>query len=135
MSAIVCYTRGLQSSPPDKTVGPEGKQLRMWIRQIDGHHVCRIEADAGFDWTASVKPLPPDHLDWCPMTHFGYLESGAMRVRMQDGTEQTVCAGETYFVSPGHLPVIEQDTVMIEFSQNTTYTNPLPFVPWDEDGV
>ena len=46
-----------------------------------------------------------------------------MRVRMQDGTEQTICAGETYFVPPRHLPVIEQDTVMIEFSQDTTYTN------------
>ena len=123
MSTIVCYTRGTQSSAPAKTVGPEGKQLRMWIRQVDGHQVARIEADAGFDWTASVKPLLPGHPDWCPSTDFGYLESGEMRVRMQDGTEQTICAGETYFVPPGHLPVIEQDTVMIEFSQDTTYTN------------
>ena len=46
-----------------------------------------------------------------------------MQVRMQDGTEQTVEADETYFVSPGHLPIFEQDTVMIEFSQDTTYTN------------
>ncbi len=64
-----------------------------------------LEADAGFDWTASVKPLLPDHPDWCPSTHFGYLESGEMRVHMQDGTEQTVKAGETYFIPPGHLPV------------------------------
>ena len=83
MSTIVCYTRGTQSSAPDKTVGQEGKQLRMWIRQVDGHQVARIEADAGFDWTASVKPLLPGHPDWCPSTHFGYLESGEMRVRMQ----------------------------------------------------
>ena len=123
MSTIVCYTRGTQSSAPDKTVGPEGKQLRMWIRQVDGHQVARIEADAGFAWTAAVKPVLPGHPDWSPSTHFGYLESGEMRVRMQDGTEQTICAGETYFVPPGHLPVIEQDTVMIEFSQDTTYTN------------
>ena len=123
MSTIVCYTRSTQNSAPDKTVEPEGKQLRMWIRQVDGHPVARIEADAGFDWTAAVKPLLPGHPDWCRSTHFGYLESGEMRVRMQDGTEQTICAGETYFVPPGHLPVIEQDTVMIEFSQDTTYTN------------
>ena len=31
--------------------------------------------------------------------------------------------GETYFVPAGHLPVIEEKTVMIEFSQDTTYTN------------
>jgi len=104
MSTTVCHTRGTQSSPPDKTVGPEGKQLRMWIRQVDGHQVTRMEADAGFDWTTSVKPLLPDQPDWCPSTHFGYLESGEMRVCMQDGTEQKVSAGETYFVPPGHLP-------------------------------
>ena len=49
MSTIVCYTRSTQNSAPDKTVEPEGKQLRMWIRQVDGHQVARIEADAGFD--------------------------------------------------------------------------------------
>ena len=123
MSTTVCHTCGTQSSTPDKTMGPDGKQVRMWIRKVDGHQVIRIEADAGFDWTASVKPLLPDHPDWCPSTHFGYLESGEMRVRMQDGSEQTVRAGETYFVSPGHLPAIEQDTVMIEFLQDSTYTN------------
>ena len=123
MSATVCHTCGTQSSRPDRTMGPDGKQVRMRIRKVDGRQVIRIEEDAGFDWTATVKPLLPDHPDWCPSTHFGYLESGEMRVRMQDGTEQKVSAGETYFVPPGHLPVIEQDTVMIEFSQDTTYTN------------
>ena len=123
MSTTVCHTHGAQSSPPDKTVGTAGKQVRMWIRKVDGHQVSRMEADAGFDWTAAIKPLLPDHPAWCPSTHFGYLESGEMRVRMQDGPVQKAKAGETYFVPPGHLPVFEQDTVMIEFSQDTTYTN------------
>ena len=123
MSMTICLTRGAQSFPPDTTFGPVGKQARMWTRTVEGRQVSRVEADAGFDWLASIKPLLPEHPDWCPSTHFGYLESGEMLVRMKDGTEQTIRAGETYFVSTGHVPVFERDTVMIEFSQDTTYTN------------
>lgn len=59
--------------------------------------------------------------DWCPATHFGYLESGSMKVKMQDGSETTVNAGDTYHIGPGHLPFINGDkaAVMIEFSQDT----------------
>ena len=35
----------------------------------------------------------------------------------------TINAGETYFVPPGHIPILEERSVMIEFSQDTTYTN------------
>ena len=32
-------------------------------------------------------------------------------------------AGETYLVPPGHIPIMNEDAVMIEFTQDTTYTN------------
>ena len=32
-------------------------------------------------------------------------------------------AGETYLVPPGHVPIMNEDAVMIEFTQDTTYTN------------
>ena len=32
-------------------------------------------------------------------------------------------AGETYLVPPGHIPVMNEDAVMVEFTQDTTYTN------------
>merc|ERR1712224_33461 len=75
----------------------------------------------GFDWRANVKPILPGCPDWCPATHFGYLESGEMTVQMQDGTKKTVKAGETYFVPPGHLPIIEKGAVMVEFAQEQVY--------------
>lgn len=34
--------------------------------------------------------------EWCPATHFGYLESGKMGIQMQDGSTKTINAGETY---------------------------------------
>ena len=32
-------------------------------------------------------------------------------------------AGETYLVPPGHIPIMNEDAVMVEFTQDTTYTN------------
>lgn len=124
-AGIVCHARDIfRRQDPDKIVGPKGKQARMWIRKIHGRQVVRIEADAGFDWCTSVRPLLPTLPSSCPSTHLGYLETGEMRVRMDDGTAATVRAGETYFIPPGHVPEFPLDTVMLEFSQDTTYTDP-----------
>lgn len=112
------------SLKPDKVIGPEGKQAKMFIKKYDeGRQAVRLEIDKGFNWRESIKPHLPGCPDWCPATHFGYLESGLMKVEMQDGSIMTINAGETYFVPPGHIPILEEKSVMIEFSQDTTYTN------------
>ncbi len=109
---------------PDKVIGPEGKQAKMFITKYEGgRQASKIIIDAGFNWTESIKPHLPGCPDWCPATHFGYLESGIMKVQMKDGTINTIKSGETYFIPPGHLPIIEEKAVMIEFSQDTTYTS------------
>jgi hypothetical protein len=38
-----------------------------------------------------------------------------MRVRYADH-EEVVTAGEAYYLAPGHLPVMEEDCEMVEFS-------------------
>ena len=44
---------------------------------------------------------------------------------MAHPTHWSICtqAGETYLVPPGHIPVMNEDAVMVEFTQDTTYTN------------
>lgn len=111
------------ASAPDKCFGPEGSAAMMWLNKLpDGRQVARIKVQKGFDWRASVAPKLPGCPQWCPATHFGFLESGTMGIKMQDGSERTIRAGETYLVPPGHLPVMSEDAVMVEFSQDTTYT-------------
>ena len=51
-----------------------------------------------------------------------------MAVRFSDRehpTHWSICAqaGETYLVPPGHIPIMNEDAVMVEFTQDTTYTN------------
>lgn len=108
---------------PDKVLGPEGTQAMLWMNKLpDGRQVQRIKIQKGFDWRTSIGPILPGCPEWCPATHFGYLESGSMGIRMMDGSEMTIQAGETYLIKPGHLPILSEDAVMVEFSQDTTYT-------------
>merc|ERR1719473_1444745 len=85
--------------------------------------MMRIQLEKGFDWTKNISPMLPGNPEWCPATHFGYLQSGEMGIQMKDGTMHTIKAGESYYVPPGHAPVMEQDAVMVEFSQDPTYTS------------
>ena len=109
---------------PDKILGPEGCQAKIYIDKFEeGRQTSRIEIDPGFNWKESIRPHLPGCPDWCPATHFGYLESGLMKVQMKDGSIRIIKEGETYYIPPGHLPIINEKTIMIEFSQDTTYTN------------
>ena len=67
---------------PAKVMGEEGTGAKMWMFTSQGKKLSRIAIDAGFDWVKTVSPMLPGCPEWCPATHFGYLESGEM-VRLQ----------------------------------------------------
>lgn len=109
---------------PTKMMGPEESCAKMWVSKLpDGRQTSRIEIKKGFSWREHIKPILPNQPDWCPATHFGYLAKGCMEIEMENGDKKTVKAGEQYFVPPGHIPNFTEDTVMIEFTQDTTFTN------------
>ena len=64
----------------------------------------KITLEPGFDWIKEVSPKLPGCPEWCPANHFGYLESGSMKIKYQDGSTATVNAGGSYLIPPGHLP-------------------------------
>ena len=66
---------------------------------------------AGFDSTHLFKELAYG----CECPHWGYLLKGRMRVKYADH-EEVITAGEAYYLAPGHLPVMEEDCEMVEFS-------------------
>jgi len=122
---IIPKSSEILNTEPSKKMGGDGCACaKMFINKMDGgRQTMRICIDAGFDWRKSVKPHLPNTPDWCPASHFGYLESGEMDIQMENGDKVTIKEGETYFVPPGHLPEFKRDTVMVEFSQDTTFTN------------
>lgn len=122
-NSVYIQTRS-ESKVPVKIIGEEGKQARMFVSKFPGgRQVSRIEIDPGFDWRKSIKPILPNCPHWCPATHFGYLEAGEMVIEMEDGEKQTINAGDAYYIPPGHIPIINTGAIMIEFSQDTTYTS------------
>jgi hypothetical protein len=44
---------------------------------------------------------------------------------MKDGETNTIRAGESYFIPPGHLPIMKQSAVMVEFSQDKAFLDQL----------
>jgi hypothetical protein len=66
---------------------------------------------AGFDSAPLFKGMPKG----CECPHWGYLLKGRMRVRYADH-EEVITAGEAYYLAPGHIPVMEEDCEMVEFS-------------------
>ena len=70
-----------------------------------------------FDLTPLLKGLPDDR---CQCPHFGYLLKGRMRVRYAD-REEVVEAGDAYYMEPGHAPVMEAGTEIVEFSPKDGY--------------
>ena len=89
--------------------------------------LCAFPAETILDafptptFTVQVSPKLPGCPEWCPANHFGYLQSGTMKINYKDGSTETVNAGSSYNIPPGHLPEVIGDVpcVMVEFSQST----------------
>jgi hypothetical protein len=91
------------------------------VFQIGSNYIRQIEwgdmdldfwaLSAGFDAAPLFKGLP----NGCECPHWGYLFKGRMRVKYADH-EEVVTAGEAYYLPAGHIPVMEEDCEMVEFS-------------------
>lgn len=67
----------------------------------------------GVDFTPMLKGLPED---LCQVPHWGYVLEGKIHVRYTDGSEETIEAGQLYYLPPGHTVWFEEQTVFVEFS-------------------
>ena len=72
---------------------------------------------AGTDTEPIFKGLPNDR---CQCPHWGYVIRGQLRVRYRDH-EETLRAGDVYYLAPGHLPIFDEDTELVEFSPKGLY--------------
>lgn len=83
----------------------------------NGTKAMQMKASPGFDWFKSVQPKMPGCPPSCPATHIGYIISGSMSCKfLDDDSEERYEAGQTYYVRPGHIPTVHEETVAIEFA-------------------
>ena len=100
--AVTKFTSRSHSSPdevrtPDKT--------RIEIVRFEGFTFGRFNFEPGWRWSECIKPVVKT--DSCQASHVGYVVSGRLTVRMNDGTQKAVGAGESYTTPPGHDAWVE----------------------------
>ena len=62
--------------------------------------VGRATFQPGWQWSKHVKPIAGT--DSCLAAHMGYVISGQMTIRMDDGQEDTFGPGDFMLCPPGH---------------------------------
>jgi hypothetical protein len=68
---------------------------------------------AGVETAPLFKGLPDDA---CQSPHWGYLVSGRLRIVYSDGSEESIVAGQAYYLPRSHNVVVEEDALIVEFS-------------------
>jgi mannose-6-phosphate isomerase-like protein (cupin superfamily) len=67
---------------------------------VGEHTVARATLAPGWHWAEHIGPVAGTRL--CDVEHLGYVVSGRMHVRMEDGSEAEFGAGEVLSIKPGH---------------------------------
>lgn len=78
----------------------------------------------GVDAAALFQGLPDD---MCQSPHWGYVLSGRVRIRRKAG-DVVLTTGDVYYLEPGHVPVFEEDTEILEFSPKKEYQQTIDVV-------
>jgi hypothetical protein len=88
---------------------------RVELVNLDSGPVGKGTFEPGWRWSEDVKPLAGT--DSCEVEHIGYVQSGAMKVVMDDGSEHEYHAGEAFHMPPGHdaWTVGNEPCVLLDF--------------------
>jgi hypothetical protein len=94
---------------------------KLEILKMGGADVGLLTAHPGWRWSNDVKPIAGT--DWCQAPHFGYMVSGSLHIKMQDGTEFDLTPGMVYTLPSGHdaWVVGDEDVVSIDWQGASTY--------------
>ncbi|GAO44168.1 cupin domain-containing protein [Flavihumibacter petaseus] len=97
---------------PDEVRQPD--KTKVEIVRLDGYTMARMHMKPGWRWSECIKPVV--HTDSCQLSHVGYVVSGSITIQMNDGSKQTIKAGDSYTIPPGHDAWVEgnQEFVGIE---------------------
>lgn len=107
---------------PDEVRSPS--KTRIEVVQFDGITMGRFNFEPGWRWSECIKPVVKT--DHCQVSHVGFAVSGQLTVRMTDGTEKTISAGESYTIPPGHDAWVEgnEPYVSIEVMSADVFAKP-----------
>lgn len=88
---------------------------------LDGVSVTQVTFDTGARWSNDLKEYAGT--DLCELPHVAVVTSGALGVRMTDGSEEVFSAGDVMLLPPGHdaWTVGDEACTFVEFSRGGDY--------------
>lgn len=104
---------------PDETRTPE--KTTVEIVRVGGTEVARFTFQPGWKWSECIKPVAKT--DSCQVEHVGYIISGTLHVKHEDGSEADLTAGSVYRIAPGHdgWNAGDEPVVSVEFQGIGSY--------------
>lgn len=107
---------------PDEIRKPA--KTNVEIVRLEGYTIGRFTMEPGWRWSECIKPIVKT--DSCQLSHVGHAVSGSITVRMSDGTQKTIKAGESYTIPPGHDAWVDgkENFVGIEVMSAEQYAKP-----------
>ncbi|MBI4581941.1 MAG: cupin domain-containing protein [Planctomycetes bacterium] len=106
---------GKSLNSPDETMTPPNARIDT-VKLGGVASFARVVLQPGWRWSEHMKPIAGT--ESCPALHTGYVVSGRLRVRMDDGTEGEFGASDAAVVPPGHdaWVVGDEPCVMVDFT-------------------
>jgi hypothetical protein len=96
----------------------------MKVVKIGGQAIGRGEFEPGWKWSESVSDIAGT--ETCQLSHTGFVVTGSMRIKMDDGEEFDIKAGDAVSIAPGHdaWTLGDQSCVVIEIQSAAEYARP-----------
>jgi hypothetical protein len=91
----------------------EGPGTKMLMQPGWGGLTVAYWEMPGVDSRPMLKGLPND---CCPSPHWGYMIKGSMEIVYDNGTGETVNAGDVFYFPAGHNAIAGKEVAWLEFS-------------------
>ena len=88
-------------------------KARVEVVQVGDVKAARMTLEPGWRWSECIKPIVGT--DSCQLRHVGYASAGSLHVRLDDGAEADIGAGEAYVIDPGHDAWTTSDEAFVGF--------------------
>ncbi|MGF7237750.1 MAG: nuclear transport factor 2 family protein, partial [Frankia sp.] len=104
----------------DGEVRPFAEHGHATLGSAGGLSLMRGVFEPGWRWSNDVRPIAGT--ESCQIRHLGYMQSGQMRVKLDDGTELDIGPGDLFDLPAGHDAWVVGDTPceMVDYSADVT---------------
>ena len=75
---------------PDDVRSPD--KTRVEVVRLPGFTLGRLKMQPGWRWSECIKPVVGT--DSCQVSHVGHVVSGRLTVKMNDGSQKSIAAGD-----------------------------------------